>query len=268
MKNQIKNLVGMIPGVSPALDEVRGVARAAYWKHLARSRQWFTCPICSYEGPFADYKDPDYPITNTLCPRCDLYERHRLQYLVVEELSRQFDFSSMSVLHFAPEPRFERTFRKLFSVYKTADIEPQGVDMCLDLRELPIENESYDVVYASHVLEHIDRDTDAIKEIWRIVKPAGLAILPVPVVSPRTIDYPGPNPHEFGHVRAPGLDYFDRYRTHFSKVDVWQSGDFDEKFQLYTYENRTGFPNSTAPHRVPMEGTKHADYVPVCFKKA
>jgi hypothetical protein len=49
-------------------------------------------------------------------------------------------------------------------------------------------------VFASHVLEHIPDDGLAIREIRRILVPDGIAILPVPLVSLKTIEYAEPNP--------------------------------------------------------------------------
>jgi SAM-dependent methyltransferase len=213
-----------------------------------------------------NYKDPQYPIFNTLCPRCDLYERHRLQFLVMGELGKQFDFAKLSMLHFAPEPRFQEVFRGRFAKYQTADIAAADVDFQVDIRALPFANESFDVILASHVLEHVDDDAIAIREVHRVLKPNGFALLPIPIVSPYTIEYGAPNPREFGHVRAVGLDYFDRYRTVFAKVEVRQSADFPEQHQLYTYEDRTVYPNETAPLRIPMPGTKHPDFVPICYR--
>jgi hypothetical protein len=85
-------------------------------------------------------------------------------------------------------------------------------------------------------------------------------------VSPYTIEYPEPNPFEFGHVRAIGADYFKRYEEVFSKVEVFTSSDFAETNQLYTYEDRSIFPTSESTLRVPMAGERHPDYVPVCYK--
>jgi len=116
------------------------------------------------------------------------------------------------------------------------------------------------------VLEHVDKDHKALQEIHRVLSPKGIAILPVPVVSPKTIEYPESNPYEFGHVRAVGVDYFKRYETVFAKVEVFSSSDFDARNQLYTYEDRSIFPTEKSPLRLPMPGEKHADYVPVCFK--
>ena len=140
------------------------------------------------------------------------------------------------------------------------------VDYNFDLQErVPFQDGSFDIVFASHVLEHISDDNHAIAEIRRVIRPGGFAILPVPIVSEVTIDYPEPNLFETGHVRAPGYDYFDRYRKHFDRVEEFTSESFSDKYQLYIYEDRSNFPSKESPLRTPMLGTKHNDVVPVCF---
>jgi SAM-dependent methyltransferase len=129
---------------------------------------------------------------------------------------------------------------------------------------LPFANGSYDVVYASHVLEHIKDDALAIAEIRRILRPNGIAILPVPIVGGRTVEYDEPNSAEHGHVRAPGLDYYDRYRKVFSEVKVFSSEEFDPGYQVFVYEDRSHWPTPEMPLRLPSDGVRHADFVPVC----
>jgi SAM-dependent methyltransferase len=267
MKQQLKRAFQKsLPGLVPFARDVQGMLRAHAAKKNPDGRPTFNCPICSYTGPFLDHENKEYPILQTQCPRCGLYERHRLQYLVIKLLATRIDFKKMSILHFAPEMHFERFFNGLFAKHHTADIFAAGVDFTVDIRKLPFADGSYDVIFASHVLEHVDRDADALAEIKRVLSPKGIAILPVPVVSPHTIEYPEPNAHEFGHVRAIGVDYFDRYRKVFAQVEVFSSTDFDASHQLYVYEDRANVPNDKSPHRVPMAGEKHPDYVPVCFK--
>ena len=124
---------------------------------------------------------------------------------------------------------------------------------------------SFDFVYASHVLEHIRDDAKAISEVRRVLRPNGFAIIPVPIVGTSTVEYDEPNPHEFGHVRAPGPDYYDRYEQFFQKVDRFRSEDFDEKHQTFIYEDRSAWPTKTLPQRQPAPGLRHSDIVPVCY---
>lgn len=233
------------------------------WRH--RDQPAYSCPVCRYRGPFASLSPATGVRRDAMCPQCGALERHRLQWLVLDRILAGCDCSRMRMLHFAPESYFTPRFSALFDRYETADLAMPGVDHQVDLQSLPFESASYDFVYASHVLEHIPDDEAAISEIRRILRPGGIAILPVPLIGPVTIEYPEPNPAETMHVRAPGPDYFDRYRPHFSRVDLYRSEDFPARHQLFVHEDRTTLPSPQSPHRLPMEGDRHSDTVPVCF---
>ena len=47
------------------------------------------------------------------------------------------------------------------------------VDWNVDIQALPFLDDSYDLVYASLVLEHVNDDKEAIREICRVLKPGG-----------------------------------------------------------------------------------------------
>ncbi|MEO7776769.1 MAG: methyltransferase domain-containing protein, partial [Fibrobacteria bacterium] len=220
---------------------------------------------CDYQGPFATKTMNTGPRINARCPKCGSLERHRIQHLVMLSLFNRVDFSRARMIHFAPEHFFRDFFRNRVGTYETADINPKGVDHQVDLRKLPFPDASYDLVFASHVLEHIDEDGKAISEIRRILGPKGIAVLPVPIVAEKTIEYPEANPFEEYHVRAPGLDYFDRYRPAFAKVDLHRSSDYPEKFQCYIYEDRSKWPTTQLPLLPTTPGERHADIIPVCY---
>jgi predicted SAM-dependent methyltransferase len=235
------------------------------FKLLNRKKEKFLCPICGYSGPFVDVNLTTGTRQNVQCPRCNGAERHRIQWLTLDRIQSVIDFSKMDVLHFAPEPFLKQRFKQSFKSYTTADLSGRDVDHQADLSQLQFADASYDFVYASHVFEHIKEDMKAISEVRRILRPKGVAILPVPVVGERTVEYPAPNPAETNHVRAPGADYFDRYRKFFSEVKVFRSEDFDPKHQTFLCEDRTRWPTLEMPLRQPSVGTQHADFVPVCF---
>jgi len=229
------------------------------------NKEKFECPICEYNGPFEDVKPPTGLRKHARCPHCGSLERHRLQYLVTRSILAPLPTSQMAMLHFAPEDFLRDFFLKLFGSYETADLHMSHVDHKVDIQSLPFADSTYDFIFASHVLEHVANDQNAIREIRRILKPNGIAVLPVPLVSDRTIEYPEPNPCESFHVRAPGPDYFDRYTGYFSKVERYSSDSLPEKYQLFVYEDRTGWPTTECPLRPPMSGERHIDIVPVCY---
>jgi len=200
------------------------------------------------------------------CPNCKALERHRLQYLVLTKVLETLPISSMDMLHVAPERFFKSFFSAKFGSYDTADKTRNDVDYNFGLEDIPFENERYDFIFASHVLEHIQEDWKALAEIKRILKPNGIAILPVPLVVEKTVEYPFPNPMETDHVRAPGYkDYFERYLKVFSRVEVMTSDSFPQKYQLFIYEDRSIYPTKECPLRDSMLGEKHIDSVPICY---
>jgi len=225
----------------------------------------YTCPVCKYYGPFTDINPDTGCRKYALCPKCGSLERHRLQHLVINRLAVNHDFSKMRMLHFAPEEFFRKYFKKLFGVYTTADLNMHDVDYQVDITKLPFKDAEYDFIFASHVLEHIKDDLTAISEMRRVLKPAGIAILPVPIVSEETIEYPEPNPFESGHVRAPSVDYYERYRKCFSRIELSSSNDYPSEYQTFLYEDRSNVPNEKFPLRRAMAGERHIDIVPICF---
>ena len=238
---------------------------AGLFKLFNLGKEEYFCPICDYKGPFADVAPASGIRKHDKCPSCGSYVRHRLQKLVLEKLQENYDFSRMRMLHFAPENFFRDYFKNLFKDYITADLYMKDVDLMADLTKLPFKDSEFDIVFASHVLEHIKNDITALSEIRRVLKPKGIAVLPVPLIGERTVEYPEPNPHEFDHVRAPGLDYFNRYSSYFSHVEKFSSDNFPNKYQLFLYEDRSIYPTEKCPLRLPTVGDKHIDIVPVCF---
>ncbi|MBF0456516.1 MAG: class I SAM-dependent methyltransferase [Nitrospirae bacterium] len=261
------NLVRNLQGLKYHLRKLKRRLSLPIFLMQNYNEEKFTCPICLYTGPFKGIKSALSGLHRKFveCPVCGAFERHRLQYLVVNNVLETIHPSGLKMLHFAPEPFFREFFSKRFGKYETADLSMSHVDHNVDLQKLPFDDQTYDFVFASHVLEHIPNDGKALSEIRRILKPKGIAVLPVPIVAEKTIEYPEPNPNEEYHVRAPGLDYYDRYDRYFSKVDKISSDMLPGKYQLYTYEDRSQWPTEKCPLRLSMPGEKHIDIVPVCY---
>jgi len=228
-------------------------------------KEKFTCPVCKYTGPFMDVKTSAGLRKHAICAACGALERHRLQFLVFQIVLDKLNTSKMSMLHFAPEEFYREYFKKKFKKYKTADLYEKNVDYKVDIRNIPFPDSSFNLVFGSHILEHIPDDIKAIKEIRRILKPGGIAIFPVPIFGEKTVEYPEPNPNEGYHVRAPGEDYFERFEAFFSKVERYASYSFPEKFQVFVYEDRSKWPIDKFPLRPCMKGERHIDFVPVCY---
>lgn len=163
------------------------------------------------------------PRENVLSPSTLSLERHRLLWLW---LKRETDFftTSSTVLHFAPEQAFYKRFRKMGNLnYITTDLNSPLADVKADICNLPFESDTYDVIFCNHVLEHIPDDLKAMQELYRVLKPDGMAILQIPqdlsraeTFEDNTITDRDERAKIFGqydHVRVYGRDYFDKLRA-------------------------------------------------------
>lgn len=205
---------------------------APVFRLLHTRKDKFECPVCGYVGPFRDEVGRWIAKRNSACPSCGSTERTRMLWLVLDHTLAGSDASSMRAIHFAPEQLLSPLLRSRFAHYETSSFDGALADHRADLRALPFPDASYDCVIASHVLEHIREDRQALKEIRRVLKPGGIAVLPVPLVTQVTVEYDAPRPEEAGHVRAPGLDYYDRYRDAFPRVDIRSATDYPDRFHL------------------------------------
>lgn len=153
------------------------------------------------------------------CPVCKTLERHRFLWQFIKQHTNLLDTSPKKLLHFAPEPAFESKFRKIPGLdYITADLYDPRAMRKMDITKIEFPDESIDWFYCSHVLEHIEDDARAIREIHRVLKKSGSAIILVPIMVKKTFEDPSvTDPAErerlFGqhdHVRLYGPDFKDR----------------------------------------------------------
>ena len=130
------------------------------------------------------------PRWDARCPQCGSRERHRLTQLwIAEDGGNKLD--GKHILHFAPEKAVVRQMRDN-PLYETADLHQRGVMHRVDITQVPLPDASYDVVIAHHVLEHIDNDGQAMSELFRLLRPGGLAVLSVPINATRQQTYENP----------------------------------------------------------------------------
>jgi SAM-dependent methyltransferase len=113
------------------------------------------------------------------CPACGSLERHRFLWLFLQKA--QYTWRHMNVLHVAAEPCMQRQMRTLGAKrYITTDLQKLNVNILSDLTALPFKSSSFDLIIASHVLEHVVDDHAGFREIRRILTPRGVALLQVP----------------------------------------------------------------------------------------
>ena len=178
------------------------------------------CPVCSSQyKKFLPYGR--IARENALCPNCLALERHRLMWLYLKN-ETDFFTAPLKVLHVAPEHCFIDRFEKLSNLeYLTADIESPLAKVKMDVHSIPFPDNSFDVIFCNHVLEHVEDDILACSEFNRVLKPGGWGILQSPVypmektLEDKTITDPAERERIFGqrdHVRKFGKDYAERLR--------------------------------------------------------
>ena len=171
---------------------------------------------------------------NALSPGTLSLERHRLIWLYLQRETNFFK-TSAKLLHMAPEKAFMKRLKKLKHLtYTTCDLESPLADVKTDICDLPFDNASFDWILCNHVLEHIPNDTKAMQELYRVLKPGGIALLQVPLESNRketfeddSIVNKAERTKVFGqydHVRVYGKDYFDKLRQTGFEVSEIQFG--------------------------------------------
>ena len=160
---------------------------------------------------------------NALAPGTLSLERHRLLWLYLQN-ETDFFSAEKKVLHIAPEQCYLKLFRNQKNLdYTTADLYSPLADVKADICDLPFEDNTYDVVFCNHVLEHIVDDKKAMSELYRVLKPGGFGIFQIPQdLSLQTTyeDFSITSKEErkkhfgqYDHVRIYGKDYFDKLRT-------------------------------------------------------
>lgn len=186
------------------------------------------CPVCSKESkrfqPFGVVTREE-----ARCVHCGALERHRLLWLYINSQTDLFQTAGKKMLHVAPEPCLEPKFENtLQENYITSDIDGSRAKVQMDIMDIGYPDESFDVIYCSHVLEHVTDDRKAMREFYRVLKKDGWAILLVPIMADKSFEDPSiTDPDErlrvYGnsdHVRIYGPDYIDRLREAGFNVSV------------------------------------------------
>lgn len=157
------------------------------------------------------FTDRTYNRNEYRCPYCGAIDRTRFLMLYIQKNYRVKRY--VKLLYFAPVwSGVDFLKKKMKNVeVDTADLYEDSVDYRLDIQNMEsIAGETYDLIICSHVLEHVNHDKAALKELYRILKWGGEALILVPLDVKRAWfdEEPGLSPHEnwkrFGqgdHVR-------------------------------------------------------------------
>ncbi|MFO7937810.1 MAG: methyltransferase domain-containing protein [Kiritimatiellia bacterium] len=159
------------------------------------------------------------------CPFCRSHDRERHLKLYFDALDFWLRFKSASVLHIAPEKHISRAVEGCNPErYVKGDLEPVRNDIRkMDVTDINESDSSFDIAICNHVLEHVPDDRKALCELFRVLKPGGIAILQTPyalkltetreqdpsvVTGTQRLEFYG----QEDHIRLYGLDLPERIR--------------------------------------------------------
>lgn len=183
------------------------------------------CNVCKKSfRKFLSYGSKVAHRENVLCPYDLTLERHRLMWYYLENNSTFFIQKKLKLLHIAPEQCFHKKFKTQKNLsYLTGDLESPIADLHFDLHEIPLEENSFDVIFCNHVLEHVKDDNKCMSELFRIMKPGGWGIFQVPIDWNNALTYEDSSITSLedrekhfwqkDHLRLYGLDYPDKLKA-------------------------------------------------------
>ncbi len=161
---------------------------------------------------------------NVRCPNCRSNHRTRLLYLYFKHRTSVFS-EEVRVLHISPKRELANVLLRHENIdYVCGALHPEVYSHLgaveVDVTRIGFEDQSFDVVICNHVLEHVPEDAAAMREIYRVLRAGGYAVLQVPLALDLEVTREDPaivdeseRTRLYGqkdHVRLYGLDYFDR----------------------------------------------------------
>lgn len=179
--------------------------------------------IHGYDSELSRIHETTMGFRESDCPFCGSIDKHRWIWEVIEEEIKEFGkLHRIKVLHFAPEESIKKRLMGCaeFQIdYLSGDIVEGRADMIVDMTDIPFENETFDLIVASQVLEHIPNEKKALEELKRVLKRTGKVILSIPCdfeldetkedltlgEKERQRQY-----GQYDHVRLYGMDYKER----------------------------------------------------------
>ena len=174
-------------------------------------RAALSCPCCGWSGrKFYDYIEVGYTVPNAACPQCDSHPKHRQYFLWLTREYEVNDKTGVAVI-FAPERAYNSFWDNAegLRVFRVDYETVRDVDARIDLQQLGVATEAVDLVWCHQVLEHIEDDAAAMRELNRILRPGtGELVVSVPMTdAAETIEYCFAGPKESVHWRIYGDDF-------------------------------------------------------------
>lgn len=199
------------------------------------------CPLCGYRGYRFDsaYYYKSFR-KNAFCPNCGCAGRHRLLALYLTEIEEYLPKKMINLLEIAPTKSLSSIFQRIGNInHIKIDLHPEAygndVIRCDITESIPFPNDYFDIILCYHVLEHIQNDKRAMSNLRRVLCPSGFGIFQVPIEATKTVEYGFAKGDKCGHVRAYGIDYYDRLREQGFSVELVTPKALEDKKDIHRY---------------------------------
>jgi len=160
----------------------------------------FRCNICGFSANHFLPRGHHYPIIKELdiigagkryvdCKKCGSSDRDRLVFEFLKSKNQYKSLTGATFLHVAPERALSQKIVDEFQCSAVKiDFKAPGYRFIYaadvitqDIQSLSFDSNTFDFVICNHVLEHVKNDSQALSEIYRVLKPGGFAVLQVPI---------------------------------------------------------------------------------------
>ena len=154
--------------------------------HFDRLPYFYDDEMDKYGFVFSPFQFETLNRKKYLCSNCLTSDRNRLYTIFLnkkfEEISKLG--KKITLLDIAPDVGLSsRVLKQDFIDYRSADMYMDNVDDKVDITDMNIyDDEKFDVIICSHVLEHVEDDRKAISELFRVMKKGGFGIMMVPIM--------------------------------------------------------------------------------------
>lgn len=180
--------------------------------------------------------------TNTRCPNCGSVDRARLLALFFKLRTDAF-YKKTDILHISPNKSIADLLCKYSNInHVVGALEPDEFKkynpIRMDVQKIDLCDNQFDIVICCHIIEHVADDDSAIREIYRILKPKGFAVLQVPLalnlrktLEEKSLKTSKERKTAYGqtdHLRLYGIDYFDKLNS--AGFRIVRDNPFDNKW--------------------------------------
>jgi hypothetical protein len=176
----------------------------------------FNMPVCNICGgnEFVSGPKGRFSITGKppRCKGCSSLERHRCLREIYLQLNKLMSFKEMSALQISKDRAIDPQW------FASHELSIYGGNNSIDIQNIGRQDKRYDIVICNHVLEHIENDYLALKELMRVTSDSGFFQLavPDPCRLKKTKDWGYPNEKKHGHYRMYGIDIEEKFAKVFN----------------------------------------------------